>query len=64
VPHQLDHGKRDEILYKMQQIVAERVIFAPIWQLAFLNGVCQSGFGLIPRFPCTAPYEDLTLKEA
>jgi len=63
---ELDHGKRAAILDQMQQIVVERVIFAPIWQLAFLNGigrrVGESGFGLIPRFPYTAPYEDLTLK--
>jgi len=63
---ELDREKRAAILNKMQQIVIERVIFAPIWQLAFLNGVGprvgESGFGLIPRFPYTAPYEDLTLK--
>jgi len=63
---ELDHAKRAAILDQMQQIVVERVIFAPIWQLAFLNGigrrVGESGFGLIPRFPYTAPYEDLTLK--
>jgi peptide/nickel transport system substrate-binding protein len=65
---ELDHEKREAILHKMQQIVIERVIFAPIWQLAFLNGVGprvgESGFGLIPRFPYTAPYEDITLKGA
>ena len=63
---ELDHAKRAAILDKMQQIVVERVVFAPIWQLAFLNGVGprvgESGFGLIPRFPYTAPYEDLALK--
>ena len=52
----------------MQQIVYERTIYAPIWQLAFINGigsrVGESGFGLIPRFPYTAPYEDITLKAA
>ena len=46
--------------------VYERTIYAPIWQLAFINGVGprvgESGFGLIPRFPYTAPYEDITLK--
>ena len=51
---------------KMQQIVYERTIFAPIWQLAFINGVGprvgESGFGLIAGFPYTAPYEDITLK--
>ena len=58
---ELDHQKREAILHKMQQDVIQRVIFAPIWQWAFLNGVGsrvgESGFGLIPRFPYTAPYE-------
>ena len=52
----------------MQQIVYERTIYAPIWQLAFINGigprVGESGFGRIPLFPYTAPYEDITMKGA
>jgi peptide/nickel transport system substrate-binding protein len=63
---ELDRGKREAILHKMQQLVYERTIYAPIWQLAFLNGVGkrvgESGFGRIALFPYTAPYEDLTLK--
>ncbi len=31
---ELDHKKREAILHKMQQIVYERTIYAPIWQLA------------------------------
>jgi peptide/nickel transport system substrate-binding protein len=62
----LDHKKREAILHKMQQLLYERTIFAPIWQLAFINGVGprvgESGFGRIARFPYTAPYEDITLK--
>jgi len=50
----------------MQQMVHEKVIFAPIWQLAFINGtgprVAESSFGHIPGFPYTAPYEELALK--
>ena len=65
---ELDRTKREAILHKMQQIVYERTIYAPIWQLAFINGVGsrvgESGFGLIPRFPYTSPYEDITLKSA
>jgi peptide/nickel transport system substrate-binding protein len=63
---ELDYKKREELLHKMQQLVYERTVFAPIWQLAFLNGVGprvgESGFGLIARFPYTSPYEDITLK--
>jgi len=65
---ELDHKKREAILHKMQQAVYERTIYAPIWQLAFLNGVGprvgESGFGLISRFPYTSPYEDITIKGA
>ena len=63
---ELDHKKREATLHKMQQLVYERTIFAPIWQLAFINGVGprvgESAFGKIARFPYTAPYEDITLK--
>jgi len=65
---ELDYKKREAILHKMQQLVYERTIFAPIWQLAFINGVGprvgESAFGKIARFPYTAPYEDITLKGA
>jgi peptide/nickel transport system substrate-binding protein len=65
---ELDRGKREAMLFKIQQIMVERTIYAPIWQLAFLNGVTarvgESGFGRIPLFPYTSPYEDITLKSA
>lgn len=61
-----DHAKREAILHKMQQLTHEKAIFAPIWQLAFINGtgprVAQSSFGSIPGFPYTAPYEEITQK--
>jgi peptide/nickel transport system substrate-binding protein len=65
---ELDQKKRGAILEKMEQIVNERTMFAPIWQLAFINGtgprVGESGFARIPLFPYTSPYEDITLKGA
>jgi peptide/nickel transport system substrate-binding protein len=65
---ELDHGKRAEILTRMQQVLYERVIGTHLWQLAFINGVGprvgESNFGRIAGFPYTAPYEDLTLKNA
>jgi peptide/nickel transport system substrate-binding protein len=65
---ELDRPKREAILHKMQQLVYERTIYAPIWQLAFINGVGprveESGFGLIAGFPYTAPYEDIVLKRS
>jgi len=63
-----DPAKREAILVKMQQLVHEKAIFAPIWQLAFINGVGprvgESSFGRIAGFPYTAPYEDITLKNS
>jgi peptide/nickel transport system substrate-binding protein len=63
---EMDHKRREAILQKMQQLVHERTVLAPIWQLAFINGagprVGESGFGLIPGFAYTAPYEDITIK--
>jgi peptide/nickel transport system substrate-binding protein len=65
---ELDHSKREELLFKMQQIVHEKAIYTPIWQLAFISGVgprvAQSSFGLIKGFVYPAPYEELTLKGA
>jgi peptide/nickel transport system substrate-binding protein len=63
---ELDRGKREALLHKIQQLVVERQIFVPIWQLAFLNGlgprVGESALGLIAGHPYTAPYEDITIK--
>jgi peptide/nickel transport system substrate-binding protein len=63
---EIDQKRRTAILQKMQQLVSERTMFAPIWQLAFINGagprVGESGFGLIPGFAYTGPYEEITIK--
>jgi peptide/nickel transport system substrate-binding protein len=63
---ELDRGKRTSILEKMQQLVHEKAIYAPIWQLGFINAVGprvgESAFDLIPGFAYTAPFEDITLK--
>jgi peptide/nickel transport system substrate-binding protein len=65
---ELNYQRREALLHKMQQIVYEQAIYAPIWQLAFINGVgprvVESGFGRIPGFPYTAPFEDLALNNA
>ena len=62
----LDRAKQAALLHRMQQIVHERAMFAPIDELAFLNGVGprveESGLGLIAGYAYSAPYEDLKLK--
>jgi len=64
---EMDRAKRTALLHRLQQLVHEKNIYAPIWQLAVISGVGrnvgQSGFALIKSFPYTAPYEDLTLKD-
>jgi len=65
---ELDPKKREAVLDKMQQLTYEKAVYAPIWQLAFLNAVGprvgESGFGLIPNFAYTGPFEDITIKGA
>ena len=65
---ELDRKKREEILHKIQQLVHEKAINAPILELAFINGVGprlgESSFGRIAGFPYTAPFEDLTIQKA
>jgi peptide/nickel transport system substrate-binding protein len=61
-----DVKKREATLHRIQQMLQERAVFAPIWELAFLNGhgprVAESGLTLVPGHPYSAPYEDVRLK--
>ncbi|WP_395708052.1 ABC transporter substrate-binding protein [Reyranella sp.] len=61
-----DRTKRAAVLQRMQQLVHERTVYAPLWQLAFINGqgprVDDAAFGLIGGHPYSAPYEDVRLK--
>ena len=66
--NELDAKKRGAILDQIQRLTYDKAIYAPIWQLAFLNAVGprvgESGFGLIPNFAYTGPFEDITIKGA
>jgi peptide/nickel transport system substrate-binding protein len=63
---ELDRGKREALLHRIQKLAHERALFAPIWELGFINGVGprveEHGLGRIEYQPYTAPYEDLRLK--
>jgi len=63
---ELDRKRREATLHRIQQLVHDKVMFAPIWELAFLNGVGprvqESGLGLIGGHAYSAPYEDVKLK--
>jgi peptide/nickel transport system substrate-binding protein len=63
---EMDRKRREAVLHRMQQLVHEKIVYAPIWELAFLNGVGprvqESGLGLISGHAYSAPYEDVALK--
>jgi len=63
---ELDPRKREATLHKIQHLVYEKAMFAPIWELAFMNGhgprLAESGLGLITDYFYSAPYEDVRLK--
>ena len=63
---ELDPKKREATLHRIQQLMHEKVMYLPIWQLSVLNGygprVAESGLGLIADYPWSAPYEDMKLK--
>ncbi len=63
---ELDKKRREATLHKVQQLAHDKVVYAPMWQLAFINAVGprvgESGLGLIAGHAYSAPYEDVTLK--
>jgi peptide/nickel transport system substrate-binding protein len=63
---ELDRKKREALLFKIQQLMHEKVMHIPVWELAFINGhgprVQESGLALIPGHAYSAPYEDVKLK--
>ncbi|PYN90370.1 MAG: hypothetical protein DMD87_02440 [Candidatus Rokuibacteriota bacterium] len=63
---ELDRKRREATLHRIQQLVHDKAMFAPIWQLAAMGGfgprVEESELGLITGFPFSGPYEDVRLK--
>jgi peptide/nickel transport system substrate-binding protein len=62
-----DYKKREALLHQIQRLVHERAMYAPLYELVWPNGVgprvAEAGFGLIPHFFYTGPYEDIRLRE-
>jgi len=62
----MDRKKREEMLHQIQRTLADRVVFAPIWENGFIRAfgprVEEAGLALIPSFPYSGPLEDLRLK--
>ena len=62
---EMDRKRREAMLHKIQQLMHERAMFAPILEPAFLIGVGPR-MGEVPTIaghPYVSPYEDLTLKD-
>jgi len=63
---ELDRKKREAMLHQIQQIMHDRVLHVPIYELAFLWGIGprveEACVDHIKGFSYSAPYEDLKLK--
>ncbi|HEV8436558.1 MAG TPA: ABC transporter substrate-binding protein [Methylomirabilota bacterium] len=61
-----DRKKREAVLQRIQQLMHDKAMVAPIWELAFINAhgprVAESGLTLITSHAYSSPYEDLKLK--
>jgi len=62
-----DRKKREALLHQIQRLMHERAMYAPLYELVWPNGVgprvAEAGFGLIPHFFYTGPYEEIRLRE-
>jgi peptide/nickel transport system substrate-binding protein len=63
---ELDRKKREGMLHQIQQIMQDRAMYVPIYELAFLWGIGprveEACVDHIKGFSYSAPYEDLKLK--
>jgi peptide/nickel transport system substrate-binding protein len=63
---ELDRKKREAMLHQIQQLMHDRVMHVPIYELAFLWGIGprveEAAVDHIKGFSYSAPYEDLRLR--
>jgi len=63
---EVDVPKREALLHRIQQLMHERVMFAPLLEPAFLSGVGPrvdpATLGLVTGHAFSYPYEDIRLK--
>jgi peptide/nickel transport system substrate-binding protein len=61
-----DRKRREATLHRIQQLMYERAISAPLWETATINGygprVAEPALNLITGYAWSAPYEELRLK--
>ena len=64
--NEMDPKRRSAILERIQQLIYDKAMVAPIWLLAGLSGIGprveESGIGVIAGYAFSAPYEDVKLK--
>jgi len=64
--NETDARRREATLLRIQQLVHDKAMVAPIWLNAALSGlgprVEEAGIGLIDGYAFSAPYEDVKLK--
>ena len=62
-----DRTRREALLHRIQRIVYERVVVAPLFVYGWPSGigprVAEPGLWLINPYPWSAPYEDVRLKQ-
>jgi len=63
-----DRAKREALLYEIQRLMHERVMFGPIFEPATLHGIGprveEPAIGLNTQLYFAAPYEDIRLKQS
>jgi peptide/nickel transport system substrate-binding protein len=63
---ELDRKRREATLHRIQQLVHDKAMYAPIWELGFIHAqgprVAESSLDLITGWAFSAPYEDVKLK--
>jgi peptide/nickel transport system substrate-binding protein len=63
---ELDKKRREATLHRIQQLIHDKAMVAPIVQVGLMSGygarVEESGLGLITGYSFSAPYEDVRLK--
>ena len=61
-----DRTTREALLHRIQSLMHERVMHAPLLERAALHGIGarveEPAVGLIPLAPFAAPYEEMRLK--
>jgi len=64
--HDRDRKRRERTLHRIQQLMYERAMFAPLWETATINGygprVAEPALNLVTGYAWSAPYEELRLK--